>query len=69
MAVIDGISAGASALQINSYIVVLPGRCGREWKVRTWASSAAQASQQVCDWQGMPLRFVRRVTLDAPDPA
>ena len=59
---------GDSAAEANTaraFIVTLPGDAGTDWAVRTWATTADQASRQVCDWQGIPTHFVRSIRSDA----
>ena len=51
----------AEAITALAFIVTLPGDAGSDWTVRTWASTADQATRQVCDWQGIPTHFVRAV--------
>ncbi len=50
-------------LTIRAYIVRLPGEAGADWTIKTWARSAEQATMQVCNWQGIPTRFARGVSL------
>lgn len=54
-----------AATAVCAFIVTLPGDSGSDWTVRTWASTAEQAAQQVCAWQGIPTQFVRGVRPDA----
>jgi hypothetical protein len=55
----------AEAITARAFIVTLPGDAGSDWAVLTWASTAEQATRQVCDWQGIPMHFVRAVRPDA----
>ena len=52
---------GAVSTTARAFILTLPGDAGSDWSVRTWASTPEQAARQVCDWQGIPTRFVRGV--------
>ena len=53
--------SAAEAITVLAFIVTLPGDAGSDWTVRTWASTAEQATRQVCDWQGIPTQFVRAI--------
>ena len=53
--------SAAEAITARAYIVTLSGDADSDWTVRTWASTAEQATRQVCDWQGIPTHFVRAV--------
>ena len=55
----------AEATAVRAFIVTLPVHAGSDWTVRTWASTREQAARQVCDWQGIPMHFVRAVRPDA----
>ena len=55
----------AEVTTARAFIVTRPGDAGSDWAVRTWASTAEQAARQICDWQGIPMQFVRAVRPDA----
>jgi hypothetical protein len=57
--------SAADAIIARAFIVTLPGDAGSDWTVRTWASTAEQATRQVCDWQGIATHFVRAVKPEA----
>ena len=57
--------SAAEATAARAFIVTLPGDAGSDWIVRTWATTAEQATRQVCDWQAIPMHFVRTVRPDA----
>ena len=41
--------SAAEAITARAVIVTLPGDAGSDWTVRIWASTAEQATRQVCD--------------------
>jgi len=58
-------NSAAKATTVRAFIVMLPGDAGSDWTVRTWAGTTEQAARQVCDWQGIPMHFVRAVRPEA----